>query len=521
MATIDPLLRAVLQARADALVLRPGQRPSLRRGKTEKEFTRQVLDAQALRRLLKEVAPPGTVPPPGVAEAFEFEVPLDDNQRFRFQGVPDADGLTVVVWPVPRDEATPEGNPAGSTPAGRTAPTTGPVAADAGPAEKGSEAAGVNPAAAASEPPRPVESLEELLERMVQTGASDLHLSAGQTPRFRLDGEMTPLTDLEAPASALVERLLRPILPQRNAEELAESSDTDFAWELPGRARFRVNVFRDRHGLGTVLRQIPHEIPSFEKLGLPAALRPLTHFAKGLVLITGPTGSGKSTTLAALLDLINRDRREHIVTIEDPIEFVHPSKGCLVNQREVGVHTHSFKSALRAALREDPDIVLVGEMRDLETISIAIETAETGHLVLGTLHTTTAPSTVQRLVDQFPGDRQGQIRMMLADSLRAVVAQTLLKRVGGGRVGAYEILICTPAISNLVREGKVFQIASAMQTGRQLGMRQLNDDLARLVKEKVVEPEEAWRKAADKDGLVARLNAAGIRFEPPGADDPQ
>lgn len=192
-----------------------------------------------------------------------------------------------------------------------------------------------------------------------------------------------------------------------------------------------------------------------------------------------------------------------------------------MNQREVGVHTHSFKSALRAALREDPDIVLVGEMRDLETISIAIETAETGHLVLGTLHTTTAPSTVQRLVDQFPGDRQGQIRMMLADSLRAVVAQTLLKRVGGGRVGAYEILICTPAISNLVREGKVFQIASAMQTGRQLGMRQLNDDLARLVKEKVVEPEEAWRKAADKDGLVARLNAAGIRFEPPGADDPQ
>ncbi|HKI85209.1 MAG TPA: type IV pilus twitching motility protein PilT, partial [Thermoanaerobaculia bacterium] len=248
-------------------------------------------------------------------------------------------------------------------------------------------------------------------------------------------------------------------------------------------------------------------------LGLPEVVRNLAYLSKGLVLVTGPTGSGKSTTLAAIVDRINRLRHDHIITIEDPIEFVHPSRLCMVNQREVGVHTGSFKQALRAALREDPDVVLVGEMRDLETISIAIETAETGHLVFGTLHTTTAASTVERLVDQFPGDRQAQVRVMLADSLRAVIAQTLLKKIGGGRIAAYEILICTPAVANLIREGKTFQIASAMQTGKRQGMVTLTDALFDFVEKKLVEPREAYIKAVDKETLAQKFEAAGIKLE--------
>jgi twitching motility protein PilT len=233
--------------------------------------------------------------------------------------------------------------------------------------------------------------------------------------------------------------------------------------------------------------------------------------------VTGPTGSGKSTTLAAIVDLINRTRHDHIITIEDPVEFVHPSRRCLVNQREVHVHTESFKQALRAALREDPDVVLVGELRDLETVAIAIETAETGHLVFGTLHTTTAISTVERLVDQFPGDRQEQVRMMLADSLKAVIAQTLLKKVGGGRVAAQEVLLANPAVSNLIREGKTFQLHSTMQTGRAKGMILLNDALLDLVKRGVVAPEEAYLKAVDKESLAKAFAAANVELQMPAA----
>jgi twitching motility protein PilT len=354
----------------------------------------------------------------------------------------------------------------------------------------------------------------DLLEVLVERGASDLHLTVGQRPRIRLDGELKELAELEPPSAELLDRLLREITPKRHQEAFEQTNDADFAYELPGRARFRVNLFRNRSGVAGVFRQIPHEVPTFEQLGLPEHLRRLADLSKGMVLVTGPTGSGKSTTLAAIIDLVNSTRRDHIITIEDPIEFVHPSKGCLVNQREIGVHTKSFKRALRAALREDPDIVLVGEMRDLETIAIAIETAETGHLVFGTLHTTTAASTIERVVDQFPGDRQEQTRVMLADSLCAVIAQTLLKRVGGGRVAAFEILICTPAVSNLIREGKTFQIPSAMQTGRAHGMCQLNDSLHALVERKLVEPGEAYLKAVDKESLVSKFRATGIDFEP-------
>ena len=259
-----------------------------------------------------------------------------------------------------------------------------------------------------------------------------------------------------------------------------------------------------------MFRQIPEEILTCEQLNLPPAVRELCFLSKGLVVVTGPTGSGKSTTLAAMIDHINKNRADHILTIEDPIEFVHKDHKCLINQREVGSHTASFKRALKAALREDPDIVLVGEMRDLETIEIAIETAETGHLVFGTLHTTTAASTVDRIIDQFPADRQSQIRTMLSSSLKGVVAQTLCKKQGGGRVAALEVLLVNSAVSSLIREGKTHQIVSSMQMGGKAGMRLLNDSLAQLVKEGTVAPEEAYIKAVDKDGLVSAIQALSL-----------
>jgi twitching motility protein PilT len=353
-------------------------------------------------------------------------------------------------------------------------------------------------------------TLNQLLERLAKTGASDLHLSAGQIPMMRLHGSMQRLDDVKPFNEEQVLALISPAIPLRNREQFARENDTDFAHEIPGLSRFRINVFRDRFGPGLVARAIPTEVISADALNLPPAVRNLCNLSKGLVLVTGPTGSGKSTTLAAMIDLINRQREDHIITLEDPIEFVHKSQKCLVNQREVGVHTSDFKRALRAALREDPDVVLVGEMRDLETIAIAIETAETGHLVFGTLHTTTAASTVDRVIDQFPGERQEQIRVMLSESLRGVIAQTLCRKIGGGRVAALEILLTTPALSNLIREGKTYQIASVMQTSRKLGMMMLNDALLQLVIAKKVEPREAYLRAIDKPAMLKGLAANGV-----------
>jgi twitching motility protein PilT len=326
----------------------------------------------------------------------------------------------------------------------------------------------------------------------------------------RIDGRVEALPDEAVLEPARMVQLLLSIAPQRNRDQFRNDRDTDFAYAIEGLSRFRVNLFYDRKGPGAVLRAVPNEVMSADELGLPPVVRELARLNKGLVLVTGPTGSGKSTTLAAILDIVNRTRHEHVITIEDPIEFVHPNKLCLINQREVGVHTGSFKAALRAALREDPDVVLVGEMRDLETVEIAIETAETGHLVFATLHTTTAPSTVDRLVDQFPADRQDQIRTMLSDSLRAVISQTLCRKIGGGRVAAQEILLGVPAISNLIREGKTFQIESSMQTGRKQGMQTLNEHLLRLVQEGQVEAMEAYLKAVDKQGLKDSMTRAGV-----------
>jgi twitching motility protein PilT len=348
--------------------------------------------------------------------------------------------------------------------------------------------------------------IDEMFRRMCELKASDLHLSATMPPLVRHDGEMRRLDDGAAPLTAdKVLRLLLDIMPPENKAEFEERNDTDFAYEIAGLARFRANVFRDRHGAGAVFRVIPSKILTAEALGLSPHILGLCQLTKGLVLVTGPTGSGKSTTLCALVDYINRTRADHIITIEDPIEFVHENQKCLINQREVRSHTRSFKDALRAALREDPDVVYVGELRDLETIAIAIETAETGHLVFGTLHTTTAASTVDRIIDQFPADRQAQIRVMLSESLRGVIAQTLCRKIGGGRVAALEVLLPNSAISNLIREGKTFQIPSMMQVGRAQGMVALNDALVDLVKKKQITPEEATLRAVDKSGIAGLL----------------
>ncbi len=268
-------------------------------------------------------------------------------------------------------------------------------------------------------------------------------------------------------------------------------------------------MLRERKGPAAVFRVIPTKILSVEDLNVSEDVQKLCFLTKGLVVVTGPTGSGKSTTLAAMVDLMNRKRTDHIITIEDPIEFVHPNKSCVITQRQVHLHTEGFKRALRAALREDPDVVLVGEMRDLETVAIAIETAETGHLVFGTLHTTTAASTIDRIIDQFPADRQSQIRVMLSESLKGVVAQVLCKKIGGGRVAVREILITIPAIANLIREGKTFQIPSMMQTNKKSGMVLMNDALLEVVEKKLVEPKEAWMKSVDKAGFEAQLKAKG------------
>ena len=308
--------------------------------------------------------------------------------------------------------------------------------------------------------------------------------------------------------------MLLELIPAGPRKDFEETNDADFAYTIEGVARFRTNYFVDRKGIGGVFRQIPFKVLTPEELGLPPQVLDLCWLTKGLVLVTGPTGSGKSTTIATLIDFVNRSRSDHIITIEDPIEFVHENKRCLVNQREVGAHTGSFKSALRAALREDPDIVLVGEMRDLETIAIAIETAETGHLVFGTLHTTTAASTVDRIIDQFPSEQQEQIRTMLAESLRGVIAQVLCRRADGkGRVAAYEILIATPAVANIIREGKTFQITSMMQTGKNMGMQTMNEHLLSLVRSGHITPEEAYMKSNEKVLFKELLTRAQIALK--------
>ncbi|MFO7909102.1 type IV pilus twitching motility protein PilT [Vreelandella aquamarina] len=336
--------------------------------------------------------------------------------------------------------------------------------------------------------------ITELLAFSAKQNASDLHLSSGLPPMIRVDGDIRRL-NVPAMENKEVRALIYDIMGDRQRRDYEEHLEVDFSFEVPGIARFRVNAFNHARGAGAVFRTIPSDVLSMETLGLGEVFERLAMLPRGLVLVTGPTGSGKSTTLAAMIDYVNNHRYEHILTIEDPVEFVHTSKRCLINQREVHRDTHSFADALRSALREDPDVILVGELRDLETIRLALTAAETGHLVFGTLHTTSAAKTIDRIVDVFPGEEKSMVRSMLSESLQAVVSQTLLKREGGGRVAAHEILIATSAIRNLIREDKIAQIYSAMQTSGGLGMQTLDASLKQLVKEGLVTREDAQSRA--------------------------
>ena len=527
MATIDKFIEAIFQYKADGLVAKSGDRVSLVTGGAPKPVTPEPASAQQIDTLLREIVPADRV----------AEVAADGDHEFAYE----SPAGSVIVKVSRSGGALQMQIAPGALAAAAVAEGSAPISVAAAPAEPIAVEHAPDPTASASStespppsvspapaPPAPVassspavttatsgstEAIDALFHKLVAEGCSDLHLSSGQPPQFRKDGEMVTLGDETPVSKEQVREILMPIAPAVNVTQFEEEHDTDFAYEIKGLARFRCNFFLDLNGMGGVFRVIPSKIPSAQDLGLSAAILDLCNLHKGLVVVTGPTGSGKSTTLAAMIDHINETRGSHIITIEDPVEFVHPKKKCLINQREVGPHTESFKRALRAALREDPDIVLVGEMRDLETVAIAIETAETGHLVFGTLHTTTAPSTVDRIIDQFATDRQAQVRTMLSESLRGVISQTLCKKIGGGRVAAQEILLINSAMSNLIREGKTFQIPSLMQTGKGQGMITLNDALLELVKNKVVEPAEAYAKSVNRTEFKSLLGRAGVQVE--------
>ena len=343
--------------------------------------------------------------------------------------------------------------------------------------------------------------ITELLAFSAKNGASDLHLSAGMPPMIRVDGEVRRI-NLPALEHKEVHKLVYDIMNDKQRRDFEEKLETDFSFEVPSIARFRVNAFNQNRGAGAVFRTIPSKVLTMEDLGLGQTFKELCELPRGLVLVTGPTGSGKSTTLAAMIDYINDNRYDHILTVEDPIEFVHQSKKCLINQREVHRDTHGFNEALRSALREDPDIILVGEMRDLETIRLALTAAETGHLVFGTLHTTSAAKTIDRVIDVFPAEEKDMVRAMLSESLQAVISQTLLKKNGGGRVAAHEIMIGIPAIRNLVRENKVAQMYSAIQTGANYGMTTLDQSLKNLVSRGIISPQTARTVAKQPESFL-------------------
>ncbi len=495
MAALDKLITHLFEKQGTALVLESGSPVMLDIQDRRWPVTKDAVSANQVLALVREIVPEGMRPQLDEGDgrvAFGYVI---DDKRVHVETDRAGPRLQAVITPARARRSS----AAISMPADpllmerqRTAAASGsPPAAGGGDAE---------------------ERIQQLLRHLVTSGSSDLHLRVALAPTYRKDGELSPLAGAAPLSREEIELLLRAIMPEQNREEFAGTDDTDFAYEIVELARFRVNALRDRNGPAAVFRVIPAEIITVEQLGIPPEVQKLCYLTKGLVVVTGPTGSGKSTTLAAMIDMINRTRRDHIITIEDPIEFVHANKSCIVTQRQVGSHTQSFKRALRAALREDPDIILIGEMRDLETVAVAIETAETGHLVFGTLHTTTAVSTVDRIIDQFPADRQAQIRVMLSESLKGVIAQVLLKKTGGGRVAAREILLAAPAISNLIREGKTFQIPSVMQTSKKLGMVTLNDSLLQLVDEHAVTTEEAYLMAVDKSGLEAAFRARGLKL---------
>jgi len=347
--------------------------------------------------------------------------------------------------------------------------------------------------------------IDAFFKLMNDQGASDLHLVSGSQPILRVHGDMERVK-YKTMENDELKAILYEICPENKIKVFEETGDIDFGYEVPNLARYRCNFFQQKWGIGAVFREIPSEILTAEQLGLPPVLNKMAMQHKGMILVTGPTGSGKSTTLAAMIDFVNRNKKSHILTVEDPVEFVHKSQSCVVNHREVGLHTQSFKAALRGALREDPDIILVGEMRDLETIELALEAASTGHLVFGTLHTQSAAKTVDRVIDVFPSNQQAQIRTTLSESLKGVVAQNLFKRIDKkGRIAVLEILVVTPATSNLIREGKTFQIPSVIQTGKKYGMQSLDDAILEAMQAKKISPEDAYDKAIVKERFVQYL----------------
>jgi twitching motility protein PilT len=350
--------------------------------------------------------------------------------------------------------------------------------------------------------------IAELLAFAYKQNASDLHLSAGLPPLIRIDGDVKRI-NVDPLDDRTVHNMVYDIMTDKQQKDFEEFLECDFSFEIPNLARFRVNAFNQDRGPGAVFRTIPSKVLTLEQLNCPAVFKELCDTPRGIVLVTGPTGSGKSTTLAAMINYINEKEHGHILTVEDPIEFVHQSKNCLINQREVGRDTLGFNNALRSALREDPDVILVGELRDLETIRLALTAAETGHLVFGTLHTSSAAKTVDRIVDVFPAAEKDMVRAMLSESLRAVISQSLLKKIGGGRVAAHEIMIGTPAIRNLIRENKIAQMYSSIQTGQSLGMQTLDQCLTEMVRQRLVSMDEARTYAANKDSFGAGMMAAG------------
>ena len=523
MAQLDRLISVMVSNRADSIQLMENDAAKMIVQGDARPLTKAPLAAAQIVALVSEIAQPDDRAKiaAGTGTTFRYDNPdgsfgvrvrkgdsgwmvsiaVDDHGEFQ--------RMTGSFHAMEVDDA-PAAIPA-AAPRASAAITAAAVsaAAVAGPAKPPSDKSPVSvwtnsiPAAVAKA------EIDTLLTVLVQKGGSDLHLRVGEPPIIRLHGEMMRLEGKRPIESEMLEAMMQCIMPDRNIKEFTDTNDSDYAYEIEGVARYRCNAMRERKGVAAVFRVIPATVVTVEQMKVTQEVQNLCFLTKGLVLVTGPTGSGKSTTLCSLIDLVNRARSDHVITIEDPIEFVHPNKNCIITQRQVGVHTASFKSALRAALREDPDVILVGELRDLETTAIAIETAETGHLVFGTLHTTTAAGTVDRIIDQFPADRQDQIRTMLSESLKGVVAQVLCKKIGGGRVAAREIMLGAPSVSNLIREGKTFQLPSVIQTSRRVGMNLLNDALLDYVNDKVVEPKEAYMKSVEKVGMANMLKQHG------------
>jgi twitching motility protein PilT len=520
MAQLDRFLNLLVSNNATALVMAEGEVATLTIRDSARAVMKQPLTSAQILTLVREIAPansPHSLDAQGSVR-FDytsadgiFDVTMTQNGKVSARIARKAGVIAEAHAATKAAPSAPAATPAG-VPSPATAPS--PIAAPAPVATPRVEA----PHATVTGN-RALDRIETLLRTLVGKNASDLHLRAGSPPMLRASGEIAPIANEPILSSDDIDAMLATVMLDQNRAEFKDINDTDFAHEIMGLARFRGNALRDRKGTGAVFRAIPAAVVTVEQMGISQEVQRLCHLTKGLVLVTGPTGSGKSTTLCALIDLINRTRSDHVITIEDPIEFVHESKKCLITQRHVGVHTSSFKHALRAALREDPDIVLVGELRDLETVSMAIETAETGHLVFGTVHTSTAVSTVDRIIDQFPPDRQAQIRVMLSESLKGVISQVLCKKIGGGRVAAREIMLSTPSVSNLIREGKTFQLPSVLQTSRRLGMVTMNDALIELVDAEKVEPQEAYLKATDKVGIIHMLKQRGKDVSFADADD--